>query len=360
VIQQSEIVSSLAPLNGIHFEIPDLHEYAQKVTKHGASTAIRDEHSRELISFVLYYDNRPDMFITMVWTHPDHQGKGLATQLLRKIILQSTKDIYLEAHEDSPAFELYRSLGFVRIKRSGKTIVMSLQKRIAIMQPYTFPYLGYFHLTDASHLFVFYDDVHYVKRGWINRNRILLDGKEHLLTVPVAGASQNSLIVDTPLTADRKWRSKFSKTLAQAYRKAPNFSAVIELVDAVIYAGHTNISDMAIDSVVSVCNYLGTELNYTRSSTCSPDTRGLRGPDRLIRLCKDQGYKHYINAAGGKKLYERSYFSESGIELSFIDSEPVEYKQFDNAFVPWLSIIDVMMFNDVAAIRELVRKYRIS
>jgi len=112
VIQQSEIVSSLAPLNGIHFEIPDLHEYARKVTKHGVCAAIRDERSRELISFVLYYDNRPDMFITMVWTHPDHRGKGLARQLLRKIILQSTKDIYLEVHVDSPAFELYESLGF--------------------------------------------------------------------------------------------------------------------------------------------------------------------------------------------------------------------------------------------------------
>ena len=360
MIQQSEIVSSLAPINGIYFEIPDLDEYARKVTKHGECATVRDERSRELISFVLYYDNRPDMFITMVWTHPHHRGKGLAAKLLREIILQSTKDIYLEVHEDSPAFQLYRSLGFTRTENLGKTIVMSLQKRIAVMQPYVFPYLGYFHLIDASHLFVFYDDVHYIKRGWINRNRILLNGSELLLTVPVAGASQNTLIIDTPLVADDKWKSKLTKTLAQAYRKAPYFSPVIELINAVIHAGHTNIADMAIDSVVSVYKYLGIEFSYTRSSSCSPGTRGLGGADRLIAICKDQEYKHYVNAAGGKELYERRYFSDDGIELSFIECEPIEYKQFDNAFVPWLSIIDVMMFNDVAGVKELVRKYRIS
>lgn len=360
MIKISEIVSSLAPINGIYFEIPDLDEYARKVTKYGKSAAIRDEQTRELISYVLYYDNRPDVFITMVWTHPDHQGKGLATKLLRKVILESTKDIYLEVHEDSPAFQLYRSLGFTRTENSGNRTVMSIQKRIAVMQPYVFPYLGYFSLVDASHLFVFYDDVHFTKRGWINRNRILLNGREHLLTVPVAGASQNSLIIDTPLAVDDKWRSKLSKTLVQAYRKAPYFSPVADLIDAVVHAGHTNIADLAIDSVVSVCKYLGVDLNYTRSSSCSPDTRGLGKAERLIRICKDQGYKHYVNAAGGKELYERSYFAERGIRLSFIDSEPIEYDQFGSEFVPWLSIIDVMMFNDAAATRELARQYRIS
>ena len=357
MITQAEIVSTLAPLNGIHFSIPDLDEYARKVSAHGQCVEIRDEQSGELLSYVLYYDNQPSMFVSMVWTHPDHRDRGLAAGLLTRLIAKSTKDVILEVNRDNPAARLYESLGFVITGEQENTLGMCLRKRIAIMQPYVFPYLGYFHLVDASHLFVFLDDAQFIKRGWIKRNRLLLDGREHRFTVPVKNASQSVTINQTLLGADEKWKARLTKTMFHAYRKAPFFTPVMELVNSVLSGRHGSIADLAIGSIAGVYDYLGLELNFARSSICSPHTGSLDKADRLIEICTAHGYRRYVNAPGGKALYDKDYFAEKGLELGFVDSKRVEYKQFDNDFVPWLSIIDVMMFNDAAAVRQLFKEY---
>jgi hypothetical protein len=245
-------------------------------------------------------------------------------------------------------------------EKSGDVHVMSLRKKIAIMQPYVFPYIGYFHLIDASDLFVFYDDVHFIKRGWINRNRILLDGNDYLFTLPVANASQNKLINETLLSIDDEWKKTFYKTLTHSYRKAPFFSSAMDIINSIISTRYCNISEFAINSIVSIYDYLGMELNYTKSSVCSPETKGMGKADRLIEISKRQGCKRYVNAAGGINLYSKDYFKDKGVELGFVKSDPVEYKQYANEFVPGLSIIDVMMFNDVKTIRELFSKYDIN
>lgn len=358
MVDQAEIVSSLEPINGIYFNIGDLYEYAKKVVALGKSIEIRQEQSDKLISYVLYYDNGPEMFVTMVWTHPDHQGRGLAGKLLRQLIDSSSKDIRLEVHKDSPAIQLYKSAGFVFTEKLDDSYVMLLRKQIAIMQPYVFPYIGYFHLIDASQLFVFYDDVHFVKKGWINRNRILLNGKDHLFTVPLSSVSQNALINQTMLSTNNEWTAKFNTTLTHCYRKAPYFSRAIDVINSVSNASKCNISDMAINSIASVYDYLGMDFNYTKSSICSPGTQGIDKADRLIEVTKSLGYKRYINSAGGKELYSKEYFSKNGVTLSFVESEDVKYKQFSDEFVPRLSIIDVMMFNDVSEIKELLTKYK--
>ncbi len=360
MVDQAEIISSLTPLNGTYFSIPNLDDYAQKVTSLGKSIEIRHEHTGQLVSYILYYDNGPDLFITMVWTHPEHRGQGYAKRLLTQLIHSSSKDVKLEVHEQNPAMQLYRDLGFVLAGKSGTAYSMCLQKRIAVMQPYVFPYLGYFHLIDASSLFVFYDDVHYIKGGWINRNRILMNGSDCLFTVPLSNASPNSLINETRLAVDDRWREKFRRTLTQAYQKAPYFSQVMPLVTSVFAESHCSVSDLAIRSMVQVCDYLGITFNYTRSSDCSPESKGMDKADRLIEIVKAHGYKRYVNAAGGDKLYAKEYFESKGVELGFIESLPVEYRQHSNKFVPWLSIIDVMMFNDVGAIREFQKRYRIT
>ena len=236
---------------------------------------------------------------------------------------------------------------------------MSLRKRIAIMQPYVFPYLGYFHLIDASHLFVFLDDVQFIKRGWINRNRLLLDGRDHRFTVPVKNASRSATINQILLGTDEKWKDRLTSTMVHAYRKAPFFSPVTEVVKSILSGRYSSIADLAIGSITGVYDYLGMELNFTRSSICSPDTRHLAKADRLIQICTAEGYRRYVNAPGGKELYDKDYFADRGIELGFVESKLAEYKQFDNDFVPWLSIIDVMMFNDPAAIRQLFKEYAV-
>lgn len=360
MIEKDEIIASLSPLNGKYFDIADLEKYAEKAIGQGKSIVLRGEKSNEPISYVLYYDNGPDIFVTMVWTHAEHRRRGYAAQLLRQLIVDSTKDVRLEVHKNSPAQQLYRNLGFEPTKTKGDHIAMSLRKTIAIMQPYVFPYIGYFHLLNSSHLFVFYDDVNFVKKGWINRNRILLNGTDHLFTVPLTNASQNNSINETMLAINAEWARKFKKTLHQAYSRAPYFSPVMNLVDSLLAANHRNVSELAIASIVSVCDYLDMEFSFTRSSVCSPDTRGLDKADRLIRIARDEGFSRYANAAGGIDLYSKDYFSRHGVQLIFVESAPVEYKQFDHDFVDGLSIIDVLMFNDAGTCRNLCGRYTLN
>ncbi|MBC2694524.1 MAG: WbqC family protein [Desulfobacteraceae bacterium] len=141
---------------------------------------------------------------------------------------------------------------------------------VAIMQPYLFPYIGYFHLIEASSIFVFYDDVYYIKSGWINRNRILNQDRDCLFTVPISKVSSNKLINETLPILDKKWKKKFYKKLIQNYKKAPFFSDVCEVITSVFEKKYTDITDLAIESILAVYMYLGIEFNYTKSSICSP------------------------------------------------------------------------------------------
>lgn len=230
---------------------------------------------------------------------------------------------------------------------------------VAIMQPYVFPYIGYFHLIEASSMFIFYDDVNYIKRGWINRNRILYNGGAHLFTIPVSKASQNKLICETSPAIDKRWKDKFYKQITHTYRKAPFFTNVFELISSLFEKHFANIADLAIESIVSVYEYLSISVNYTRSSICSPHTKGLCKADRLIQITKELGYRRYLNAQGGMSLYERDYFLSQGVILSFLKSKPISYGQYSKDFIPWLSIIDVLMFNDKERTLDFLSLYYI-
>ncbi len=231
--------------------------------------------------------------------------------------------------------------------------------RISIMQPYIFPYIGYLHLIEATDKIVFYDDVNYIKRGWINRNRILLNNSDYLFTIPVKKASQNKLIYDTIPLIDNKFRNKFFAQIETAYKKAPYYIKVRELISNVLSQEVMSVADLAINSIVVVYDYLDKDINYIKSSVCSPNTKGMDKADRLIRIVKDLGYEKYVNAIGGLELYNKDYFKKHGVQLNFVQSNKIEYKQFGQDFIPWLSIIDVMMFNSPQLIREMLYEYQI-
>lgn len=233
------------------------------------------------------------------------------------------------------------------------------ERRLSIMQPYIFPYLGYFHLIEASDMIVFYDDVNFIKRGWINRNRILLNKSEYLFTVPVIKSSQNRLINEIEPIIDLKFIDKFFAQIETAYKKAPYYSSVIVLLKKVFLIEYNNIADLSINSIVSVYDYLEKDLNWTKSSVCSPETKGIDKADRIIQITKKLGYQKYVNVIGGQELYEKEHFKNKDILLNFIQSEKIEYKQFNNDFVPWLSIIDVLMFNDKETVLELIKSYKL-
>ncbi len=218
------------------------------------------------------------------------------------------------------------------------------ERHVAIMQPYIFPYIGYFHLIQASSIFVFYDDVHYIKKGWINRNRILNQGAGMLFTVPIHNASRNKLIKDTSPLIDGQWKDAFYKKLLHSYKKSPFFANCIEPIMSVFPKEYSNITDVAVESISAVYSYLGMGFVHTTSSICSPSTKGMEKEDRLIAITKTLASNNYVNAIGGKELYSKQQFLNKGINLSFVKSNPVKYPQYSNSFIPWLSIIDIIMF----------------
>ncbi len=230
----------------------------------------------------------------------------------------------------------------------------------AVMQPYLFPYIGYFQMINAVDVFVFYDDVNFIKGGWINRNKLLMNGSDKLFTVPLRDASSFKLIKEVEINADVPGYSKILTTIGQNYRKAPFFSEVFPMIENVLRLQNVTIGDLAIASIQAVHEYLGITTILKRCSQDFAHTKGLERAERLIAICKQTGAEQYINAIGGQELYTKEYFASQGIDLRFIKSKPIEYKQFDNEFVPWLSIIDVLMFNSVEDIRKMLKYYTLS
>lgn len=229
--------------------------------------------------------------------------------------------------------------------------------KIAIMQPYIFPYLGYFQLIHAVDTFVFYDDVNFIKRGWINRNQILVNNKAALFTVPLKKASQNKLINEIEIAIDEKWLAQFFKTIEQNYKNAPYFIETFQLLKKVFGKKQTKISSLAIDSVLQISKYLQLNTQFEVSSIAYPNSIDLSKAERLITICREKGSDHYINPSGGKDLYHKNTFKKESITLSFIENELLPYTQFGNQFVNGLSIIDVLMFNTLEETKKLLSKY---
>jgi len=227
--------------------------------------------------------------------------------------------------------------------------------RLAIMQPYLFPYLGYFQLIRAVDAFVVYDDVNYIKGGWINRNFILAEGDKQLITLPLQGASPNQLI--NQVTVGNR-QNKLIETIRHRYGKAPQFSAVFALVENILRQHEKNLARFLDYQLRQICDYLGLHPKWYVSSSLKKDNE-LRGQDKVLAICEELGATHYINVPGGKSLYDREAFAGRGMQLSFIQPKAVAYRQFGNEFTPNLSIIDVMMFNDKEQCAKLLEEYEL-
>jgi hypothetical protein len=227
---------------------------------------------------------------------------------------------------------------------------------LAIMQPYLFPYIGYFQLLAAVDRFVVYDDVTFIKQGWINRNRILINGEAAFFTVPLEHRSSAVAIRDTRISdapQHRQWPEKLMKSLDNAYRRAPEFLPTRPLVEQVLARASSRIAELALDSIRTIANRLEIRTPIVATSTIYGNGH-LRGEDRVIAICKAEQASRYINLAGGRTLYSRERFATEGIDLCFIEPALIEYRQFDDAFVPGLSIVDVLMFNPVERVRSLL------
>ena len=227
--------------------------------------------------------------------------------------------------------------------------------KIGIMQPYFFPYLGYWQLMNAVDKYVVYDDVNYIKGGWINRNHILLNGKPHLINLFLKGSSPYKMINEIEVTHG-SGDTKLLKTISMYYSKAKYYNDVFPLIQEIINNPETVLSAYLVDSFKIINRYLGIGTEIILSSALKKDC-SLKGEEKVIHICKILNADEYYNAIGGMELYSRERFQENGIKLSFLKTDEIAYPQFNHEFVPNLSIIDVMMFNSKGEIKEILGKF---
>ncbi|WP_114167009.1 WbqC family protein [Exiguobacterium sp. TNDT2] len=227
---------------------------------------------------------------------------------------------------------------------------------VAIMQPYFFPYLGYFQLIHAVDAFVVYDDVHFIKKGWIHRNRILLDSVPHPFTLSVQKMSQNRLIGDHERAQPDEIAEQQLQLLRHAYSKAPQFEHAYPLLERVIRHPERNVGKYLAYGLEEVARHLGISTTFILSSELNAGV-GLKGQARIIHICEQLGATHYINAINGVDLYDADVFEQTGIDLSFIETESIAYDQGPCPFQPNLSIIDVMMHCSPQEIRLMLDRY---
>lgn len=217
--------------------------------------------------------------------------------------------------------------------------------KLAIMQPYFMPYIGYFQMIAAVDTFVIYDNIEYTKKGWINRNRILKNGEPDTISLPLAKGSDFATVINRDLAATfhSKDKIKLYQKIKELYRKAPFFEETMPLMDAVFGCQHHNLFDFIHFSIAQVCQHLDISTRFIVSSTIDIDHHQ-KGQDKVLSICKAVGASTYINAIGGLDLYSAESFQKDNIQLLFIKTSFPSYPQFSHDFVPWLSIIDVLMF----------------
>lgn len=225
--------------------------------------------------------------------------------------------------------------------------------RVAIMQPYFYPYIGYFQLINSAETFVIYDDVHYIQRGWINRNYILSVNGRTLITIPIVNKSINK-INDTEISCQYNWREKILRSIFLEYKKAPNFDIVFPLIEEAINCQSKYISDIAICSIKSVINYLGITTNILKSSDLEHHNEGrLEKINEILCLTRATDF---ILPPGSVELYFKKDFIVPTYYL--MPDKDIKYRQFDKArFESSLSVIDIMMFNGKEEIQDLLNRY---
>ena len=224
-----------------------------------------------------------------------------------------------------------------------------MNMRLAIMQPYFLPYIGYFQLIAAVDMFIVYDNIKYTKKGWINRNRMLQNGKDVMFSLPLKSGSDSLEVCERELAGDFS-RDKLLNQFKGAYRQAPCFEQTFPLVEQIVRYEDVNLFRFLHHAIVKTCGHLGLATEIRISSGIAID-HSLKSQDKVLAMCEAVGATTYINAIGGMELYSKEAFLARGVELKFIKSKPFEYAQFGAEFVPWLSIVDVMMFNPLPVIQ---------
>ncbi|AWI25652.1 WbqC family protein [Flavobacterium pallidum] len=232
--------------------------------------------------------------------------------------------------------------------------------KIAVMQPYIFPYVTYFQLIRAVDKFVLYDDVNFIKQGWINRNNVLINNAPYLFTVPLKHQSSFAKINETMINESLYplWKHKFLRSLEQNYKKAPCFHEVLSLVKIILETNPDTIASLACESILRVSEYLNIETVFVHSySNYGNDF--LKGEERVLDICTQENATDYLNLPGGMALYSSEHFMERNINLKFVKSGNIAYSQQRDTFTPNLSIIDILMYNEIDDVNRILNNYEL-
>lgn len=225
--------------------------------------------------------------------------------------------------------------------------------RLAIMQPYFLPYLGYWQLMNFVDAFVVYDDIQYTKKGWINRNRYLSNGKPETFTLPLKKASDFLDVRDRQLSDDREQHfARLVRRIHAAYKSAPFMREGCELLESLLRYPDNNLFGFVYNSISVLRSRLGLTTKLLVSSELDVPN-GLSGQDRVIAICNCLGAHTYINPIGGVPLYSGGVFQRHGIRLQFQSTQLNPYRQLGEPFVPGLSVLDAIMFMGVAQLRGI-------
>lgn len=226
--------------------------------------------------------------------------------------------------------------------------------KLAIMQPYFLPYIGYWQLINAVDTFVLFDDVNFINRGWINRNRLLANCNEHLFTIPLEKASQNKKINEISIVDDDKWKTKLLKTIELGYKKSQYFGSIFPIVEEIILNREKNLSNYITHSIKRICSFLNINKTILLSSEIKKND-GLKGQEKILEICKLLYADCYLNLPGGSDLYSKEIFNENNISLKFIKMNAITYNQQIDGFIPNLSFLDVLFFNPENNISEFLK-----
>jgi len=226
------------------------------------------------------------------------------------------------------------------------------------MQPYFFPYIGYFQLISASDVFVLHDDVQYITGGWVNRNRILLNGEDRMITFPVQKAAHFLPINERSYVSGNQGLRHIVNQVKQAYAKAPCYQQVFPLIEELLMYDDRNVARFNEHLIRRICHFLGIRTSIVNSSGLEKDDM-LTGQERVLDICRRVGATDYTNPIGGIELYRQEAFQAHGITLRFLSAQDERYMQRGDKWIPFLSIIDVLMFNSIEEVQRLLSKYRL-
>lgn len=228
-----------------------------------------------------------------------------------------------------------------------------------MMQPYLFPYLGYFQLIAAADVFVLGDDLQYIRSGWVNRNRILQNGEAKLITFPLK-RDRSDLPINQRQLADNfaEEAERVIRVITHGYSKAPYFTQVMPLLEQLIRFPQKNLALYIEQSLREMCAYLYIDTPILRGSDLQIGVPADK-QDRVVRIVQTFACGRYLNPIGGIELYDSEYFARHNLSLSFLKIDPIVYRQYKEPFVANLSIIDVLMFNCVEQVQKLLSCYSV-